>query len=146
MILLRTDFFALNWHLMSIITLTEDVYGENVEALYIAELKRQSQVHEQEKKDWAERLRQQKEETQNLMAEINKVKTETGGDDNTPLPTRVKKLSHSLKKDTNLQEAVSILGQKLAGIPGEDCGGKVDALIAERDLTKRTANELNQRL
>jgi hypothetical protein len=67
---------------------------------------------------------------QHQIAEIATELGESGGD--TPAPARARKLSNSLKQDaTNLEEAVSVIEQKLDPVSGGDCVGKVDTLITE---------------
>jgi hypothetical protein len=79
---------------------------------------------------------------------IAKLQTEVGEDEGkTPPLPRVRKLSNSIKKDTNnLQDAVSVLTEKLHEVTGEDSVEKIEVLMADLSDTKEVIRTLDNRL
>ena len=164
--------------LMSIITLTEGVYGvDKVEQYYQKQLAQQSRVHEQETKDLSNKLRQREEENQTLTSEvvvlnemlknvnetkesleqknaeaqrqIGEVKAATGGDDDTPLATRVRSMSDSfttLQAERELAKGTfNELSQALQDVPGNNLPDKVVFLINQREnLEQKNAEAQRQ--
>lgn len=94
-----------------------------------------------------EALIQKDVEIQNQITALKIETGEEGGD--SPLPIRVRKLSNSLKQDTNLQEAVTTLTETLNPFPGTDCVNKVEHLVKEVEFLKaqlKTTQEIQENM